>query len=390
MVTHAKWIDRLKRMEGSRKDAARRLVIWKSEWLPPSETFVRNHEASLNRWQPVCCGLSRVNSYLSSDTDRFAFSDSLTDRIRKRTFSATGRSGPVARLLKEADASLVHAHFAGEAIRIRHTCKRLDIPLVVTLHGQDITEAPNTPGIRGLYYRLRLRRVFEDAALILAVSEHIRNRAIELGANPERVRVHYLGAPVHKVPTVPINELERGIVAVGRLVEKKGFSHLIRAISKIPEAGRVQLTIVGDGPLMNELKDLAHSLNVTVTFTGSLESGEALLLMRKSLFVCVPSVKSSSGDEEGLPTVAMEAGLCSRAVVGYRHSGIPEVVENGVTGILVEEGDIDGLSQALIRLCNEPVVAERMGASASRRIREEFNIVTQAAKLEEIYDSIAR
>lgn len=365
-----------------------RVLIWKSAWLPQSETFVRNHARSLVEWEALCVGTSKIDSTLASDADVAIFGKTLASALRRKAFSLTGYDRKVSRFVRDSGAHLVHAHFAVEGMRIRKAAKAAELPLVVTLHGQDITEAPNAPGLKGFYYRFRLKRLFRDAALILAVSQHIADRAVRLGASPSRVTVHYLGTPSYTSGDTPPGDVDAGIVAIGRLVEKKGFSHLIRAVSLIPEADRLPVTIAGEGPLMGQLKDLAQDLGVNVDFVGAVDHTEALRLMRANRVVCIPSVRSASGDEEGLPTVAMEAGVCARPVVGYRHSGIPEVISNGITGILVEEGDVESLAAALTSLTNDTKQAHEMGLAALRRISEHFDASNQARKLEATYSSV--
>ena len=364
-----------------------RVVIWKSAWLPPSETFVRNQLKALDKWTAQPLGVVKVTSILSDDQDRILFSTQLVDKVKAFVLQKTGFSRRLVHYLRD-DVTLVHAHFAGSGMTIRRSAVRAHVPLLVTLHGRDITAAPRVAGVAGAYYRYRLHRLFRDAAAVIAVSAHISDLAVHFGADRSRVIVHHIGIPIEeKIPRVGVT---RGILAVGRLTEKKGFEHLIRAAALLPpQLHGVPITIVGDGPLRGELETLAADLNVPVTFAGFLSGAQVRELMGERPLVCIPSVIASDGDEEGLPTVAMEAGAESCAVVGFVHSGLPDVIDSGRTGLLVTEGDAELLENAISQLLLDPERMDTMGHAARAKVSAEFDINKQSRLLEVIYDQVS-
>ncbi|HEV7709848.1 MAG TPA: glycosyltransferase, partial [Asanoa sp.] len=171
------------------------VVIWRSLLLPGSETFIRNQADALTRWRPAFLGALSFDSVLARDTDVTAYSNSARGRRAFLRLRATGRSSRVHHLLTRLRPGLIHAHFGGDGWLISRSAVRLGVPLVITLHGQDVTRQANARGARGFRYRRNLRSAFERAALVIAVSEHIRQRAIALGADPAKVRVHHIGVP---------------------------------------------------------------------------------------------------------------------------------------------------------------------------------------------------
>lgn len=362
-----------------------RVAIWKSAWLPASETFVRNQIGSLDRWTAATIGMTRIESVLSDDRDHILFGTGPIDRALRWWLAKTGYSRRLVRYLAAEQPNVLHAHFAGGGMIVRRSAKKTGVPLVVTLHGQDITAGPRTPGFSGAYYRFRLRRLFRDAEVVIAVSAHIADIARALGADPAKVVVHHIGI---RIPSGRASSpVKPEVLAVGRLIEKKGIAHLLHAFALLPtDLVDTKLTIVGDGPLQDELIDLAGRLGVNAEFTGFLPSFEVGKLMRARPLVCIPSVVAANGDEEGLPTVAMEAAAESCAIVATLHSGLPDVVENERTGLLVPEGDSVALASALAIALRDPSLMSAMGQRGHDKIASEFDIISQTLLLERIYD----
>jgi glycosyltransferase involved in cell wall biosynthesis len=365
------------------------VAVWKSTWLPASETFVRNQIDSLKAWNAVALGIRKQETSLARTDDRILFGRGLRDIVAAKVLARTGYSRRLSASLKLIRPNLIHAHFANEGMVVMGSARRAGIPLIVTLHGKDATAAPRAPGLRGIYYRYRLRRLFDNAALIVAVSSRLAMLAEELGAENRKLVVHHIGIPMpqdrHGVTAIP------ELLAVGRMIEKKGFEHLIRAVAMLPDDLQgIPVTIVGDGPLDADLKNLAASSGVAVAFTGFLPPEKVKELMRRGPIVCVPSVVASDGDEEGLPTVAMEAAAEGCAVIAYRHSGLVDAVDHDITGLIVDEGDVVSLAGAIAALIRDPSRAERMGRAGREKMIAEFDIERQTGLLEELYDRVLR
>jgi colanic acid/amylovoran biosynthesis glycosyltransferase len=217
------------------------------------------------------------------------------------------------------------------------------------------------------------------------VSEVIRARAIARGADPDSVRVHYTGVPVPDDP--PIVEPEWDVTFIGRFVDKKGADDLVAALGVLRPT-RPRALFIGDGPLRARVEASARDLGVDATFTGPLPPAEVALRLAASRILAAPSRTAADGDTEGLPTTVLEAGALGVPVVSTRHSGIPEAVVDGETGLLGDERDVSGLARNLHRLLTDADLRERMGKAARAHIAENFDLARQSRKLEDIYDEV--
>ena len=357
------------------------VVIWRSVLLPGSETFVRNQADALTRWRPAFLGAVKDDSVLARDTDVTA-----GGRWSFRWLRLTGGSARIRQLLADLRPAVVHAHFAGDGWLISRSAARLGVPLVITVHGQDVTRQPTAPGLRGIRYRRNLRTAFDRAALIIAVSEVIRQRAIALGADPAKVRVHHTGVPVPLASTETTKKWD--VVFIGRFVEKKGIDDLIEALSLIPEP-RPRALFIGTGPMEGSIRARAAELGLDATFLGAQEPAVVHRSMAESKVFVSPSKTAPNGDAEGLPTTILEAARLGVPAVSTRHSGIPEAVVHGETGLLGDEGDRSALADNIRRLLADEPLRTRLGDQARRHADARFDLGKQTRRLEELYDAVA-
>jgi colanic acid/amylovoran biosynthesis glycosyltransferase len=176
---------------------------------------------------------------------------------------------------------------------------------------------------------------------------------------------------------------------VGRLVEKKGFEYGAQAFARVAENHpNLFLTIVGDGPRRRSLERLTQSLGIgdRVTFTGVLSSREVSERLRRSDIMLAPRVTGRDGNREGSPMTIKEASASQVVPVSTYHAGIPEIVDDGTTGFLVNERDVDGLADRLERLVRYNTLRAHMGRAARQKMEREFDNRVQVAELEQFYD----
>jgi colanic acid/amylovoran biosynthesis glycosyltransferase len=365
------------------------VVIWRSVLLPGSETFIRNQADALRRWRPAFLGAVKVESAIARDTD-------VTPGGRRSFLwlRLTGGSARIRNLLAELRPAVVHAHFGGDGWLISRSAARLGIPLVITVHGQDVTRQPNAPGLRGIRYRRNLRKAFDRAALIIAVSDFIRQKAIALGADPAKVRVHHTGVPDPHAPAETAAHAraetakEWDVIFVGRFVEKKGVDDLIEALGVIREP-RPRALFIGTGPMEGSMRARAAELGLDATFLGAQEPAVVRRSMAASKVFVSPSKTAPDGDAEGLPTTILEAARLGLPVISTRHSGIPEAVVHGETGLLGDEGDRSALADNIRRLLADDALRIGLGDRARRTADARFDLAKQTRLLEDLYDAVA-
>jgi glycosyltransferase involved in cell wall biosynthesis len=372
------------------------VIIFRSDLLYPSETFIRSQALALKRYQPLFVGFNRVDDGLELPKENTIIlkAGSKLDRMRELMFKAfLCPSRVLVKRLEALSPALIHAHFAYDAVYALPIAHALNVPLLVTFHGNDVTvrdeERRKGKGISIKLFPHRRKRLIESEAYYIAVSEYIRNIAISRGYPEDRIRRHYIGVDLeqfetsHEVPTRPL------VLFVGRLVEKKGCIYLIRAMQKVqkirPDA---ELFIIGDGPLRPALEKEAAKLLTGYNFLGLQQTSVVRDYMRTARVVSSPSITADSGDSEGLPIVIYEAMATGRPVVSSLSAGIPEAVDHGKTGFLAQEKNVDALAMYILSLLNDDELWQQFSIAAGERCRSLFSLKKQATDLEKIYDEI--
>ena len=379
-------------MTGMNPPPATVVLVWRNEILPGSETFIRNQISAMRRWQPRLAGASRTQSALSRDDDAILFGAGRAEWARRKAFRFFRRSARLNRLISQEHVSVVHAHFGPDAITVFPTARRLGLPLVITFHGYDVTKNSLFTGFEGWRYRRRIRQAIAYASRVVVISEFMANMVItRLGADPAKVIVRTIGIPLNTAHPELAVEKEWDLVFVGRLTLKKGVDHLLRAVASLTSANRAaRIAVVGGGALADELQALAAQLALNVTFLGRLSPAEVSDVLARSGVFVGPSRTAESGDAEGFGMVFLEAALASLPVVAYRHGGVPEVVVDGVTGLLAAESDVETLAEHIDYLLTNPEVAARMGALGRERVIRDFDVEGQTVRLEQIYDELVQ
>jgi glycosyltransferase involved in cell wall biosynthesis len=378
-----------------------RVIVFRSELLPPSETFIKEQALALTRWRPILVGRRLSTNGLALDglvvrlTD--AASPGLLTRIASGACQWLNIANPlVLKVLADVDAQLVHAHFGLDAVDIWPTVRKLRLPMLVTLHGYDINIyrewwEMGKGGRRRRSYPRRLLQLAQAANVhFVAVSEAIRLRAMEYGISPDKISVRYVGVDTEQFrpEATPIDQRPKRILFVGRLVEKKGVEYLIRALVSIRvEVPDAELMIVGDGPLRTYLENLSNSLGLNARFLGIATSAEVREQMRWARVFCLPSVTAKNGDAEGFGLVLLEAQACGIPVVTSALGGSTEGICDGKTGFRVPEGDVESLSALLKRLLLDSRLSSEFSVNAAAFARRNFDLKICTRLLEESYDS---
>ena len=272
-------------------------------------------------------------------------------------------------------------------VRATQALRRLE-PVLTIFHGFDLTRLVRTHGPR-CYGNLT-----QAGALFLPTSDAFAERLEALGFPSERtvvqrmcVDLDKLDAVVRALPAQPTDDAPFTFLCVGRLVEKKGFADAVRGFAQAfagAPAHLARLNIVGDGPLRDELEHLVaqHGVADRVHFLGALPRQHVLAAVRAADVLVHPAITAADGDMEGLPVVISEGMALRKPVITTRHSGIPELVIDQVTGRLVPEADVPALAAAMSWMVAHPAAARRMGETGRARLEAGFNAAHWSAVLE--------
>lgn len=293
-------------------------------------------------------------------------------------------------LLRSSPYDIIHCHFGPKGIT-GHYLRCIggtSAKLVTTFHGIDVLHFVRRHG-RDVY-----RGLFDHAEAILPISKYMRDQLIDLGCSADKVVVHHMGVDCRRFdfapPHLPTENRVR-VVALGRLVEKKGVEFGIQAIKKVQNMGKdVSFDIIGDGPLKPALQQEIDRLGLSksVKLLGRMRQEQVIARLTDAHLMLVPSVTTSDGDQEGLPVVIMEAMARGLPVVATRHTGIPEIVLDGKSGYLVPERDVDALADKLAQLIDHPETWESMGRAGRALVEEQFDIDKLNDRLVEIYQRL--
>ncbi len=293
----------------------------------------------------------------------------------------------LAPVLVDRGVDVVHAHFGSVATTVARLVHRLTgIPYLFTAHAKDIYHESVDAK------ELRAKLAAADA--IVTVSDfNLDHLHMAFGRDAHRVVRIYNGLPLHRFPYTPPADRPRRIVAVGRLVEKKGFSVLVDACRILCERSEpFTCDIIGSGQEEAALRrqiDTAQ-LGDRVRLVGPRPQGEVIAAMQQAAAFVAPCIVGKDGNRDGLPTVLIEAMALGTPCVSTDVTGIPELVEDGVTGLLVGQNDAAALAGALQRLLDDAGLRARLAGAARARIERDFDVAQNGAQLRSLYAQIVR
>lgn len=285
---------------------------------------------------------------------------------------------------------IIHCHFGpnGNLGVLLRDIGAIQGKVLTTLHGYDLTSFVKKRGER-IYENL-----FAKGDLFFPISARWKEELLRLGCNERKIRIHRMGIDTSKFDFNNSRKQINGhvtLLTVGRLEEKKGIKYGILAAAKLrKQFPHIHYLIAGDGPLKEELAQLINKLHLqdNVKLLGWMRQDEIINLMQQADIFLAPSVTAPNGEQEGIPVVIMEAMAKGLPVISTLHSGIPEVVVDGVSGFLVQERDVPALSQKLAQLLKDQALRERMALNAREFIEDNHNITKLNDTLVEIYKSL--
>jgi colanic acid/amylovoran biosynthesis glycosyltransferase len=364
-------------------------------FLKPEMLHIYRQITSLRRVRPVVIAQKRENA------DRFPFQDirivkklplhflrriwfkQITNRPWKISASEVRA---IERVLGEIEAQLLHIYFGHIAVLLQPLIRHWRTPTIVSFHGADVLVDMQKPS-----YRNATEEMLTLVKRVLVRSESLKRAVIELGCASQKIEIQRTGIPLNDFAFRGRNAPDRGewrLLQAGRLIEKKGIKTTLRALTKfLREFPAARLTIAGGGPQLAELQSLARELQIdaAVRFPGFVSQEQLRELLYASHIFLHPSETGRDGNQEGVPNSMLEAMATGLPAFATRHGGIPEAVEDNVSGILVEEHDYESLGNALVDCAKDSSRLVAMGRAASETIARNFSQTQQTRRLEENY-----
>ncbi len=327
-------------------------------------------------------------SFLNSISDKL--NDKILNKLYIKNFNAYAR-----KVLADNRVSIMHAHFGSAGYKLIELKKRLNIPLVVTFYGWDVSYCLKNP-----IWLSRFKPMFEIADRLIVLCDEVRERLVKLGCLPDKIMVWNIGMELDKFSYQKrecLSKREVKLLTAARFVEKKGYPILIKAISILVKEGKkLHLTALGYGPLKNLIEKMVSESGlegiVTLIDTSEIEDFNEFyrnILPAQDIFV-LPSIVATDGDDEGGPALSL---VCAQAaglpVIATAFAGASRSIIDKQTGIFARDSDAEDLAEKLDYLIANPGIWNKLGEAGSHYARKNFSLPTQLKALERIYDSLS-
>lgn len=358
-----------------------------------------SNETVVNQEVLDCGLLERASYYGSSSLGKVALRYKAHPRAGGLFWKAVQNSHSKARLRDSVrmayfanlfrDTDIIHAHFAYHAaVKAMEISRILGKPFTFTAHAFEIFRPP-------YYSKARLRMLVEGADAVVTPSVFNRSHiAAETGCEEDKIKI--VRATIRQDKETLRTVLADGdgirILAIGRLVEKKGFEYLIRAMDRVVRSHpKTVLRIIGSGPLEAPLKALSQRLGLegNVVFLGVQSNESCLKEIRGCHMSILPCVIAEDGDMDVCPLSLQESMSLGVPVISTTAGSVPELIEDGREGLLVKERDEISLAEAIVRLIQTPSLRETLGRQGRAKIEKEFNIGMQVSRLISVWEGLA-
>jgi colanic acid/amylovoran biosynthesis glycosyltransferase len=364
-------------------------------FLKPEMLHIYRQITALRRVQPVVIAQKRENA------DRFPFDKIDTVRkptthflrrfwfrqVRNKPWQISEREvSALGAVLDRENAQLLHIFFGHIAVHLLPLIRAWPKPSVVSFHGADVLVDMEKPA-----YRNATKQMLDAATRVFVRSASLQRAVIELGCEENKIDIVRTGIPLSEFPfrerEFPANGEWRFLQA-SRLVQKKGLATTLHAFTQfLGHYPRATLTIAGEGPMREELRELTRKLKIhdRVALPGFVAPEKLREIYYASHIFLHPSETGSDGNQEGIPNAMLEAMATGLPVFATDHGGIPEAIENGASGILVPERDHEALSQALLKAVQDRDLLARLARNGANAVARKFDQQNQIRRLEEIY-----
>jgi len=345
------------------------IVVNKDEgFIGPSETFLHAHINGLPADVITMVGNPGYRC-LDASNNKYLQSRSLIPLgfrwlVRKFGFSTVlGQDrNALSKFIQRNKISAVMAEYGTTAVTVMEACHDVNVPLIAHFHGWD-AYSHHLLAKHAVDYQ----RLFKLSSAIIAVSQHMREQLISLGANPDITYHNACGAEISDDIKAQPDNSECRFVMVGRLTGKKApFISLIAFSEVVKKHPHAFFDVIGDGQLKEACVQLCEALGISnvVKFHGAQPHSKVIDILSKANCFVQHSVTTPSGDREGTPVGVLEAMGMGLPVVTTRHGGIIDIIEDGKTGLLVDEYELVGMVQAMLNFASDEKYAREIGRNA--------------------------
>ncbi|MFM7181880.1 MAG: glycosyltransferase [Verrucomicrobiales bacterium] len=364
----------------------------------PEMRHVHRQMAGLARWCPhVITGRRENAGEFPWPEDRLTVLPKYQWRFFRRLWSrhVTGLPWQAARpeieaflgAARKSGAALIHLYFGHMALHWLPLLRASQLPVVVSFHGADAGV-----GMDGETQRRMMTEAFGLSRLVLARSRALLEDLAAMGCPREKLVLNRTGIPLDQFVPVQRERPSDGnwiLLQGGRLIAKKDHATTFAAVAEVrKQFPKLRLKIAGEGPEKPALMELAKDLGISdaIEWLGFLDQEAMIRALHEAHVFVHPSVTGPDGNREGIPNGLLEAMATALPVVATRHGGIPEAVEDSISGLLVGEREPANLARAITRLLEEPDLAVRIGNAGAESVQRDFSSASAIRALEEIYD----
>lgn len=289
--------------------------------------------------------------------------------------------------LRDRAPDVALCQYGTTAVRMMPLFRQNKVPTVVHFHGYDISTTLNQN-----YYKFRLLRALPYFAGIIVVAQYQMQWLVDHGVDASRVRLIPCGVPIDDfLPSSGVDQDSCRFVSVGRFVDKKRHDLMIRAFAEcVKTVPTSTLTVIGDGPRLNDCRQLAVELGVTanIELKGIQPIAAVQKELREASVFVLHSMTAENGDKEGWPVALAEAAASGLPIVSTRHASIPEQIEHGISGLLCAEGDWQEMGKHMTQLAKQPSLRKSMGTAARERMKA-FDSASQIRSLQDYLWEVA-
>lgn len=306
-------------------------------------------------------------------------------RIEQRRRQQYTKEALIKRYIKEYQIDVVLAEYGTAGSFITPVCKDLNIPLVVHFHGFDASNY-------GTYrlFKDRYKKMFNYARAIIAVSKAMQRALVTYGCPEDKIVINTYG-PHDAFFNVNVDYNSKQIITVGRhTYQKAPYLSILAFKSVLERFPDAKFVMIGDGELYEVSNNMVQALDLerNIILLGALERNDIIKEISKSCMYIQHSLVARNGDSEGTPVSIIEAMASGLPVVSTRHAGIPDVVIEEETGLLVDEKEVEQMAKCIIRLLENKELAMQMGISGRNRIRSHFSLEKHIGVIQNILENL--